>query len=181
MITSGGQLLLALLDTVAERKGAELVYCDTDSAFVTPSTAVPEIARVFDVLNPYSVPCPFLKDETEEKAPPSDTRRGPRTGHPGSSDSPPSATACSSEIATGTLSSSKGEPRTTDSGGTRSPRTERSSRSEFGSGSLKRPTIPARIHRKGSSTFPRRRNSRSLPQLSFRASRRSEGFGRSAS
>jgi hypothetical protein len=63
-ITSGAHLLLALLDTVAARQGGEVVYCDTDSAFVTPSKVAPEIARAFDALNPYSVPVPLLKDET---------------------------------------------------------------------------------------------------------------------
>jgi hypothetical protein len=63
-ITSGAHLLLALLDTVAARHGAEVVYCDTDSAFVTASKAAPEIARAFDPLNPYSGPVPLLKDET---------------------------------------------------------------------------------------------------------------------
>jgi hypothetical protein len=66
MITSGAHLLLALLDAVAERRGAEAVYMDTDSAFVTPSRLPPKIARTFDSLNPYSLPCPFLKDETPE-------------------------------------------------------------------------------------------------------------------
>ena len=66
MITSGAHLLLALLDKVAEWNGAEVVYQDTDSAFVTPSTVAREIARTFDSLNPYSVPIPFLKDETPE-------------------------------------------------------------------------------------------------------------------
>jgi hypothetical protein len=66
MITSGGHLLLALLDTVAERSGAEVVYCDTDSAFVTPSKIAPEIARRFDALNPYSVKVALLKDETPD-------------------------------------------------------------------------------------------------------------------
>ncbi len=75
-ITSGAHLLLAVLDTVAKRKGAEVVYCETDSAFVTPSTAAPEIARVFDALNPYAVTCPFLKGETEEKAPKRDYPKG---------------------------------------------------------------------------------------------------------
>ncbi|EQD73700.1 DNA-directed DNA polymerase B, partial [mine drainage metagenome] len=66
MITSGAHLLLALLDTVATKHGAEVVYCDTDSAFVTPSKAAPEIAKEFDGLDPYSVPVPLLKDETED-------------------------------------------------------------------------------------------------------------------
>jgi hypothetical protein len=64
MITSGAHLLLALLDTVAERSGAEVVYCDTDSAFITPSRVAPVVARRFDSLNPYSLPVPLLKDET---------------------------------------------------------------------------------------------------------------------
>ena len=82
MVTSGGHLLLALLDTVAESKGAEVVYCDTDSAFVTPSRSAREIARVFDALNPYAVPCPFLKDETEEKAPRMEFPKGSPDSHP---------------------------------------------------------------------------------------------------
>jgi hypothetical protein len=65
-ITSGAHLLLALLDTITDRNGAEVVYQDTDSAFVTPSALAPEIARTFDSLNPYSVPVPFLKAETPE-------------------------------------------------------------------------------------------------------------------
>ena len=82
MVTSGGHLLLGLLDTVAARHGAEVVYCDTDSAFVTPSKAASEIARSFDTLNPYSVPCPFLKDETEEKAPRKEYPKGSTDSRP---------------------------------------------------------------------------------------------------
>lgn len=75
-ITSGAHLLLSLLDLVAARNGAEVVYCDTDSAFVAPSRAAPEIARTFDSLNPYSVSVPFLKNETEEKAPNAEHPKG---------------------------------------------------------------------------------------------------------
>jgi hypothetical protein len=64
MITSGAHLLLAFLDNVTAKLGGEVVYQDTDSAFVTPSTLAPEVARAFDPLNPYSVTVPFLKDET---------------------------------------------------------------------------------------------------------------------
>jgi hypothetical protein len=81
-ITSGGHLLLALLDTVAERSGAKVVYCDTDSAFVTPSKIAPEIARRFDALNPYSVKVALLKDETEEKAPRGDYPKGSPDAQP---------------------------------------------------------------------------------------------------
>ena len=65
-ITSGAHLLLALLDAVAAREGAEVVYQDTDSAFLSPSAKAGAIARAFDALSPYSLPCPFLKDETPE-------------------------------------------------------------------------------------------------------------------
>jgi hypothetical protein len=57
-----------LLDSVTARLGGEVVYQDTDSAFVTPSRLAPEIAKAFDSLNPYSVAVPFLKDETPEHA-----------------------------------------------------------------------------------------------------------------
>jgi hypothetical protein len=67
-ITSGAHLLLALLDAVAARHGSEVVYCDTDSAFVTPSKVASGIAREFDALNPYLVRTDFLKDETPEHA-----------------------------------------------------------------------------------------------------------------
>ena len=76
MITSGAHLLLAVLDKIAEKNGAEVVYCDTDSAFVTPSGAATVISRAFDALNPYSLPVPLLKDETEEKAPPGEYPKG---------------------------------------------------------------------------------------------------------
>ncbi len=68
-ITASAHLLLALLDTVVGEDGGEVVYCDTDSAFVTPSKIATKVAERFDSLNPYSVPVPLLKDETEEKAP----------------------------------------------------------------------------------------------------------------
>jgi hypothetical protein len=76
-LTSGSHLLLALADKVVESLGGESVYCDTDSLFVTPSRIAPEVARTFDSLNPYSRPVPFLKDETESKA--------PRSEYPGDS------------------------------------------------------------------------------------------------
>ena len=81
-ITSGAHLLLALLDSTAGSHGGEVVYCDTDSAFVTPSKVASKVAERFGSLNPYSVPVPLLKDETEEKA--------PRSEYPsGSSDTSP--------------------------------------------------------------------------------------------
>lgn len=63
-ITSGAHLLLALLDMAAAKHGAEVIHCDTDSVFVSPSKGAPEIAEAFDSLNPYSVAVPLLKEET---------------------------------------------------------------------------------------------------------------------
>lgn len=68
-ITASAHLLLALLDAVVDEHGGEVVYCDTDSVFVTPAKIAAKVAERFDSLNPYSVPVPLLKDETEEKAP----------------------------------------------------------------------------------------------------------------
>jgi hypothetical protein len=67
MITSVGHLLLAMLDVAAKEVAAQVVYCDTDSAVVTPSARSRAIAEIFESLNPYGVPVPFLKDETAEK------------------------------------------------------------------------------------------------------------------
>ena len=75
-ITSGAHLLLGMLDSVVGSLGGEVVYCDTDSAFVTPSKIAGKVAERFDSLNPYSLPVPLLKDETEEKAPRSDYPTG---------------------------------------------------------------------------------------------------------
>jgi hypothetical protein len=67
MITAGGHLLLAMVDSIVEDLGGEVVYCDTDSAVVTPSKFARDVSFRFDALNPYSLPIPFLKDETERK------------------------------------------------------------------------------------------------------------------
>ncbi|EQD55935.1 hypothetical protein B1B_09133, partial [mine drainage metagenome] len=69
VLTSGAHLLLALVDSVVASAGGELVYCDTDSAFVTPPKIATEVAERFEALSPYSERVPLLKDETEEKAP----------------------------------------------------------------------------------------------------------------
>ena len=81
-ITSGARLLLALIETAVRDGGGEMVYCDTDSAFVTPSSIADAVASRFNVLNPYAVNVPLLKDETEEKAPPEEYPRGSRQSHP---------------------------------------------------------------------------------------------------
>lgn len=49
--------------------GGDVVYCDSDSAFVSPSKIATKVAEKFDSLSPYSVPIPLLKDEAEEKVP----------------------------------------------------------------------------------------------------------------
>jgi hypothetical protein len=68
-ITSGAHLLLALVDSVVKEAGGEVVYCDTDSAFVTPSKIAVEVSRRFDSLNPFPDNDAFLKNQTEDKAP----------------------------------------------------------------------------------------------------------------
>jgi hypothetical protein len=67
-LTSASHLLLALVDIEVERLGGRVVYCDTDSAFVTPSSIARDVTTAFEGLSPYSVEVPFLKDETSEKA-----------------------------------------------------------------------------------------------------------------
>jgi hypothetical protein len=68
-LTSASHLLLALVESQVERLGGEVVYRDTDSAFVAPSSIVGEVTGALASLSPYSVEVPFLKDQTEESAP----------------------------------------------------------------------------------------------------------------
>jgi hypothetical protein len=68
-LTSSSHLLLATVESLVNRLGGQFVYCDTDSAFVSPSKIAREVAAALEHLNPYSVPVPFLKDETAEFAP----------------------------------------------------------------------------------------------------------------
>jgi hypothetical protein len=68
-LTSSSHLLLAIVESLVGRLGGQFVYCDTDSAFVSPSKIVGEVAAALEHLNPYSVLVPFLKDETTEFAP----------------------------------------------------------------------------------------------------------------
>ena len=68
-LTSASHLLLALVESQVGRLGGRFVYCDTDSAFVSPSRIVPGVTAALEQLNPYRVPVPFLKDETLEFAP----------------------------------------------------------------------------------------------------------------
>ncbi len=75
-LTSASHLLLALVDAQVGRLGGRVVYCDTDSAFVTPSKIVGEVTGAFATLSPYRVEVPFLKDETEDKAPRNEYPKG---------------------------------------------------------------------------------------------------------
>lgn len=68
-LTSASHLLLALVDADVARLGGRVVYCDTDSAFVSPSRIADAVASALSTLNPYSLATPFLKDDTEKKAP----------------------------------------------------------------------------------------------------------------
>lgn len=75
-LTSASHLLLALVEAQVGRLGGRVVYCDTDSAFVTPSKIAGKVTSTFARLSPYLVEAPFLKDETEEKAPRNDYQLG---------------------------------------------------------------------------------------------------------
>ena len=68
-LTSGSHLLLALVEVQVGRLGGRVAYCDTDSAFVSPSKIGGEVSGALAQLNPYAVEVPFLKDETAEDAP----------------------------------------------------------------------------------------------------------------
>lgn len=68
-ITSGAHLLLALVETVVNELGGEVLYSDTDSVIITPSRLAGPVAGRLASLNPFSSGTQFLKDETEEKAP----------------------------------------------------------------------------------------------------------------
>jgi hypothetical protein len=71
-LTSASHLLLAQVECEVVRLGGRMVYCDTDSAFVTPSKIGREVGAAFAGLNPYREETTFLKDDTETKAPKAD-------------------------------------------------------------------------------------------------------------
>jgi hypothetical protein len=75
-LTSASHLLLALVEAQVGQSGGRVVYCDTDSAFVTPSKIVAEVTGALARLSPYSVEVPFLKDETAVNAPSDEYPRG---------------------------------------------------------------------------------------------------------
>lgn len=75
-LTSASHLLLALVDAQVDRLGGRVVYCDTDSAFVSPSRLAEGVASALSTLDPYSVSTPFLKDDTERKAPKEEYPKG---------------------------------------------------------------------------------------------------------
>jgi hypothetical protein len=68
-LTSASHLLLAMVEIEVTRLGGRMVYCDTDSAFVTPSNVGDQVGAAFAGLNPYREETAFLKDEAETKAP----------------------------------------------------------------------------------------------------------------
>jgi hypothetical protein len=76
VLTSGAHLLLAMVDEAAKELGGDVVYCDTDSAFLTPAKISADVSARFECLNPYSPDVPFLKDETEKKAPRAEYPKG---------------------------------------------------------------------------------------------------------
>ena len=82
VLTSGSHLLLALVEVQVGRLGGRMVYCDTDSAFVSHSKLVGEVAGALAQLNPYAVEVPFLKDETADDAPAECYPKGSNDYHP---------------------------------------------------------------------------------------------------
>jgi hypothetical protein len=75
-LTSASHLLLALVEARVGQLGGRVVYCDTDSAFVSPSKIVGEVTAALAGLSPYSVEVPFLKDETGDYAPTEEYPKG---------------------------------------------------------------------------------------------------------
>ncbi len=75
-LTSASHLLLGLVEVQVGRLGGRVVYCDTDSAFVSPARIVGEVTGALARLSPYSVEVPFLKDETAESAPREEHAKG---------------------------------------------------------------------------------------------------------
>jgi hypothetical protein len=81
-LTSASHLLLAIVEAQVGRLGGRFVYCDTDSGFVSPSKIVGEVTASVAMLSPYSVDAPFLKEETEDKAPRSEYPGDSPDSHP---------------------------------------------------------------------------------------------------
>jgi hypothetical protein len=81
-LTSASHLLLALVETEVARLGGRMVYCDTDSAFVTPAKIGREVGAAFAGLNPYREETTFLKDEAETKAPKAEYPKDCRDSRP---------------------------------------------------------------------------------------------------
>jgi hypothetical protein len=75
-LTAASHLLLAMVDTRVDRLGGRVVYCDTDSAFVTPSKIAGQVGAAFEGLNPYGEETAFLKEETLDKAPKDEYPKG---------------------------------------------------------------------------------------------------------
>lgn len=54
IITAASRLIIAAAETLVEKKGGYMVYCDTDSVFISPEH-VKSVQEFFKPLNPYNV------------------------------------------------------------------------------------------------------------------------------
>jgi hypothetical protein len=81
-LTSASHLLLAQVETEVARLGGRMVYCDTDSAFITPSKIGTNVGASFAALNPYREETKFLKDERETKTTGTEYPKGCRDAQP---------------------------------------------------------------------------------------------------
>jgi hypothetical protein len=64
-LTSGSRLILAAAEHLLEKEGGSLMYCDTDSVFVSPEHAS-LIQKFFRPLNPYSKDVEIFKVQEED-------------------------------------------------------------------------------------------------------------------
>lgn len=62
LITGGSKLLLGIGDCILQKRGENMVYCDTDSMFVPP-VYTKKIREFFEPLNPYANIDSLLKEE----------------------------------------------------------------------------------------------------------------------
>lgn len=65
-LTAGSRLILAAAETLVEKNGGYVAYCDTDSIFVSPDH-VKLVQEFFKPLNPYSEDVEMFKIETEKE------------------------------------------------------------------------------------------------------------------
>ncbi|MGI0047736.1 MAG: hypothetical protein ACREBB_11205 [Nitrosotalea sp.] len=65
-LTAGSRLILAAAETLVEKNGGYIAYCDTDSIFVSPEH-VKLVQEFFKPLNPYNEDVEMFKIETEKE------------------------------------------------------------------------------------------------------------------